>query len=163
MLRDLQMDIVAYTAEYVLQSQCSKLIRSLLGVPIVNSRFEYYRNAFLYTALLRWGVKVARFDLTPEQSQAAFAFLVLLQGPRSPAQRHSVPQPPTPQPEPMHVDEGASRQRGSGCRHRGADGICPHTGQRAGSSQMRGSVPMGTKAVPPAGGLHRGVTSGAHG
>ena len=45
----------------------------------MNSDFIYYSNVFLYAASLKWGIEVNRFDLTPKQSQAAFAFSDILQ------------------------------------------------------------------------------------
>ena len=59
-------------------SRCSILFRSLLGVPIVNSSFIFYRIAFLHAALLRCGVEVTRFNLT----RAAVVFLNVFQGAR---------------------------------------------------------------------------------
>ena len=69
--------------------RCSMLFRSPLGGPIVNSSFTYYKNASRYAAFVQWGVEVTRFDLMPQQSQAAFAFVDLLQQGRGHPHRHS--------------------------------------------------------------------------
>ena len=54
------------------------LFRRLLGVPMVSAEFVTYRDAFLFALSVHWDVDVAKYDLTPEQSQAAFAFVDLL-------------------------------------------------------------------------------------
>ena len=58
------------------------LFHQELGVPIVNSNFQYYRDAFSFTLAVRWDVDVARFDLVPEQSQVAFAFVDAVKRPK---------------------------------------------------------------------------------
>ena len=59
-------------------THCAVLFRRLLGVPMVSSVFVTYREAFLFAFSVRWDVDVTRYDLSPEQSQAAFAFVDLL-------------------------------------------------------------------------------------
>ena len=59
-------------------TRCAVLFRRLLGVPMVSSEFVTYRDAFLFALSVHWDVDVAKYDLTPEQSQAAFAFVDLL-------------------------------------------------------------------------------------
>ena len=44
-----------------------------LGVTMVNGPFSYYRDALLFGKVLNWGLEVQSFDLTTEQSAAAFA------------------------------------------------------------------------------------------
>ena len=56
-----------------------------LGVTMVNSSFSYYRDALLFGMMLNWGLEVQSFDLTTEQSAAAFAL----------AQRLAVRPPPS--------------------------------------------------------------------
>ena len=56
-------------------TRCAVLFNRSPGVPIVSSSFTYYRDVFLFALAVRWNVNVARFDLVPEQSQVAFAFV----------------------------------------------------------------------------------------
>ena len=65
-----------------------------LGVTMVNSSFSYYRDALLFGMMLNWGLEVQSFDLTTEQSVAAFAL----------AQRLAVRPPPSATQTPMATD-----------------------------------------------------------
>ena len=61
---------------------------------MVNSSFSYYRDALLFGMMLNWGLEVQSFDLTTEQSVAAFAL----------AQRLAVRPPPSATRTPMATD-----------------------------------------------------------
>ena len=67
-----------------------------LEVTMVNSSFSYYRDALLFGMMLNWGLEVQSFDLTTEQSAAAFAL----------AQRLAVRPPPSATQTPMATDGG---------------------------------------------------------
>ena len=43
--------------------KCVMLFRNLLGVPLVNSNFGYYKDTFLFAISMLWGVEVIRFSL----------------------------------------------------------------------------------------------------
>ena len=55
-------------------TRCAVLFRRLLGVPMVSSEFVAYRDAFLFALSVHRDGDVARYDLSPEQFQAAFTF-----------------------------------------------------------------------------------------
>ena len=74
-----------------------------LGVTMVNSSFSYYRDALLFGMMLNWGLEVQSFDLTTEQSAAAFAL----------AQRLAVKPPPSVTQTPMATN-GAQEYREAG-------------------------------------------------
>ena len=56
-------------------TRCTLLFRNLVGFPLVSSEFLKYRDSFLFALAVHWGVNVLRYDLSPEQSQAAFSFV----------------------------------------------------------------------------------------
>ena len=60
-------------------TKCAVLFNKNLGLPIISSSFTYYCGVFLFAVAVQWDVNVARFDLVSEQSQAAFAFVDLMQ------------------------------------------------------------------------------------
>ena len=66
------------TSATLTTTRCAVLFRRLLGVSMVSSAFVTYRDAFLFALSVHWDVDVARYDLSPEQSQAAFALVDLL-------------------------------------------------------------------------------------
>ena len=56
-------------------TRCALLFRNLVGFPLVSSEFLKYRGSFLFALAVHWDVDVLRYDLSPEQSQAAFGFV----------------------------------------------------------------------------------------
>ena len=56
-------------------TRCTLLFRNLVGLPRVSSEFLKYRDSFLFALAVHWDVDVMRYDLSPEQSQAAFGFV----------------------------------------------------------------------------------------
>jgi len=54
------------------------LFKQMLNVHMVSSTFQYYRDCFLFALRVSWDVDVRRFDLTPDQSQAAFAYVDIM-------------------------------------------------------------------------------------
>ena len=59
-------------------TRCAILFRRLLEVSMVSLPFLTYRDAFLFALSMHWDVDVARYSLSPEQSQAAFTLGDLL-------------------------------------------------------------------------------------
>ena len=66
------------TSTTLTTTRCAVLFRRLLGVSMLSSAVVTYRDAFLFALSVHWDVDVARYDLSPEQSQAAFALVDLL-------------------------------------------------------------------------------------
>ena len=56
-------------------TRCALLFRNLVGFPLVSSEDLKYRDSFPFALAVQWGVDVLRYDLSPEQSQAAFGFV----------------------------------------------------------------------------------------
>ena len=54
------------------------LFKQMLNVHMVSSTFQYYRDCFLFALSVSWDVDVQRFDLTPDQSQAALAYVDIM-------------------------------------------------------------------------------------
>jgi hypothetical protein len=54
------------------------LFKQRLNVHMVSSTFQYYRDCFLFALSVSWDVDVQRFNLTPHQSQAAFAYVDIM-------------------------------------------------------------------------------------
>ena len=54
------------------------LFKQMLNVLMVSSTFQYYKDCFLFALSVSWDVDVQRFDLTPDQSQAAFAYVDIM-------------------------------------------------------------------------------------
>ena len=92
----------------VTTTRCAVLFRRLLGMPMGSSEFVTYRDAFLFALSVHWDVDVAKYDLTPEQSQAVFILVDLLaadlaygragltSGEEATARRASAPAPGNP-------------------------------------------------------------------
>ena len=54
------------------------LFKQLLNMHMVCSAFQHYRDCFLFALSVSWDVDVQRFDLMPDQSQAAFAYVEIM-------------------------------------------------------------------------------------
>ena len=51
---------------------CRRLVEAC-GVALVSGDFELYKNAFLFSLALSWGVEIQQLDLTEKGSEAAFS------------------------------------------------------------------------------------------
>ena len=66
------------TSNHLTTTRGAVLFKHLLNVNMVSSSFEYYRDCFLFALSVAWDVDVQRFDLAPEQSQAAFSYVDIM-------------------------------------------------------------------------------------
>ena len=54
-------------------SQASKRLFAACGVGLVSADFKAYKEAFLFSLALHWGIEIPSFQMTDKQSEAAFA------------------------------------------------------------------------------------------
>ena len=66
------------TPNHLTTTRGTVLFKQLLNVNMVSSSFQYYRDCFLFALSVAWDVDVQRFDLAPEQSQAAFSYVDIM-------------------------------------------------------------------------------------
>ena len=66
------------TSNHLTTTRGAVLFKHLLNVNMVSSSFQYYRDCFLFALSVAWDVDVQRFDLAPEQSQAAFSYVDIM-------------------------------------------------------------------------------------
>ena len=66
------------TSNHLTTTRGAVLFKQLLNVNMVSNSFQYYRDCFLFALSMAWDVDVQRFDLAPEQSQAAFSYMDIM-------------------------------------------------------------------------------------
>ena len=79
-------------------SRASRVVYELTGVPLVSSKVEEYRDAFLFALAMTTNVEVLGLDLGDRASEVAYYLCGLIANPESVGQ--SAAQPATGEPEP---------------------------------------------------------------
>ena len=79
-------------------SRASRVVYELTGVPLVSSKVEEYRDAFLFALAMTTNVEVLGLDLGDRASEVAYYLSGLIANPESVGQNAA--QPATGEPEP---------------------------------------------------------------
>ena len=75
-------------------SRASRVVYELTGVPLVTSRVEHYRNAFLYAIAMAKEVEILELDLPDRASEVAYNLCAILCDPNWPYPEQPAPGDP---------------------------------------------------------------------